>query len=220
MKSRFSAPGYGMCVEKPRADTHHFDALNRADKALYEAKNAGRNTVCSDGFVFHAFNFWSEWQVYMTSNGSIRPATPQEAELLSRLAYRSKLYWGYSPQFMQACRQELTLSPDDIRRHATFVITTGRRVTAFYALEHQSPEFVELAYLFVDPSSIRKGQGRALMAHAVQEARKRAYRTMVIQGDPNAEAFYRAVGAVRAGTKPSASIPDRQLPVFHLKLED
>lgn len=35
----------------------------------------------------------------------------------------------------------------------------------------------------------------------------------------NAEPFYRALGATFADTKPSASIPGRVLPVFHLEFD-
>ena len=154
----------------------------------------------------------------MPSDRSIRPASHHEAKLLSELACRSKAYWGYSKHFMQACREELTLSPTYIKKHTTFVIAAGQRIKGFYALEQLSPDEIELGYLFVDPSSIRSGYGRKLMVHALRMARKLGYRRMVIQGDPNAEPFYRAFGATFAGTKPSASIPGRELPVFHLEL--
>jgi len=45
----------------------------------------------------------------------IRDAVPDEAVLLSDLAMRSKAYWGYSIEFMEACRQELTVLPSDIK---------------------------------------------------------------------------------------------------------
>jgi hypothetical protein len=41
----------------------------------------------------------------------IRFATPDEAELLTSLAMRSKASWGYSAEFMEACRAELTITP-------------------------------------------------------------------------------------------------------------
>ena len=44
------------------------------------------------------------------------------------------------------------------------------------------------------------------------------YARMVIQGDPNAEGFYRAAGGRLAGTMESLSIPGRLLPLFHVEL--
>lgn len=37
---------------------------------------------------------------------------------------------------------------------------------------------------------------------------------MIIQDDPNAEAFYLAAGGVRTGDRESDSIPGRFLPLF------
>jgi hypothetical protein len=41
-------------------------------------------------------------------------------------------------------------------------------------------------------------------------------RTLVIQGDPNAAAFYAAAGALLVGERPSASSAGRALPLYEL----
>ncbi|WP_437973752.1 GNAT family N-acetyltransferase [Sorangium sp. So ce295] len=64
----------------------------------------------------------------------------------------------------------------------------------------------------VEPQAIGRGHGRALLAYARDEARRRGYRVLVIQGDPSAARFYEACGARRVGEKGSASIPGRLLP--------
>ena len=46
----------------------------------------------------------------------LRPARPDEADLLTELCLRSKAVWGYDDAFMRACRAELTLSPADFTR--------------------------------------------------------------------------------------------------------
>ena len=148
----------------------------------------------------------------------IRPALPNETKNLSDLAFRSKSYWGYSDRFMTACRQELTLDRDYIAINPTFLLTYKGRITGFYSLEHVSTEIVELGYLFVDLPSIGRGYGRQLLAHAKLKARHAGYRRISIQGDPNAERFYRTAGGKFAGTKASLSIPGRKLPVFIISL--
>ena len=52
---------------------------------------------------------------------TIRRALPSEAASQSALARRSKAVWGYSPEFMEACRDELTLSRGYLRATPTFV---------------------------------------------------------------------------------------------------
>ncbi len=153
-----------------------------------------------------------------TQQWQIRQALPSEVEHLSELAFRSKSYWGYSDQFMQACRQELTVDEDYIENNPTFVIEDAGNTVGFYSLECISASEVELSLLFVDPTFIGKGYGRRLMMHAQEEARHLGYSKMMIQGDPNAERFYRSAGGSVVGTRKSASIPNRELPIFCINL--
>jgi GNAT superfamily N-acetyltransferase len=148
----------------------------------------------------------------------IRRAAPADAQALSELAFRSKGYWGYSPEFMEACRAELSVSASDLERHPTFVLTGSGQFLGFYSLERLSQTHVELGHLFVEPSEIGSGHGRALMAHAQEQARRRGFRVLVIQGDPNALGFYEACGARRVGSQASSSIPGRWLPLLEIHL--
>jgi GNAT superfamily N-acetyltransferase len=152
------------------------------------------------------------------SGERIRRALPEEAEALSALAFRSKAHWGYSDAFMRACRGELTISPDDIETHPTFVAEARGEAIGFYTLERVSDDEVELGYLFVEPSAIGRGHGRRLLEHAKQQAVGLGFRSLVIQGDPNAERFYRMAGGEQTGSRESASLPGRELPMFRIDL--
>ena len=87
-------------------------------------------------------------------------------------------------------------------------------------LEYISAAEVELSFLFVEPDFIGKGYGRMLMMHAQEEARHLGYNKMIIEGDPNAEQFYRSAGGSVVGTRKSTSIPNRELPVFCINLRE
>jgi predicted N-acetyltransferase YhbS len=149
---------------------------------------------------------------------TIRKANPAEAPLLSALALRSKAYWGYDAAFMEACREELTLTAEKIRRFPTFLIESSGDVLGFYNLEHINDREVELGYLFLEPQAIGKGFGGRLMQHAKETARQLGYQFMIIQGDPNAGGFYETFGGKKIGSRPSASIAGRELPVFRITL--
>ena len=58
---------------------------------------------------------------------------------------------------------------------------------------------------------MRRGIGRALLAHAAGTARAGGDSAILIDADPNAEAFYLACGAARGGSvaAPIASEPER-----------
>lgn len=152
----------------------------------------------------------------------IRHATPAEAGSISALAMRSKAHWGYSREFMEACRAELTWSPEALEDPGVsfFVVDEGSELAGFYAIEHVSGFEFELTALFVEPSRIGTGVGRALIEHAKSEVRERSGRVLLIQGDQHAEHFYRAAGGKLVGQRPSESVPGRSLPFFKVALAD
>jgi len=149
-----------------------------------------------------------------------RPADPSEAQVLGDLALRSKAHWGYSPEFLEACRGELSYGPSQMESPdwKFAVAEIAAAVVAFYALERVSTSDFELAALFVEPARIGQGIGRLLMSHAEHQAARLGGKVLTIQSDPHAAGFYRAVGAVPVGTRESASIPGRWLPVFSVRL--
>lgn len=157
----------------------------------------------------------------MSVDIAIRAAQSKECEILSDLAFRSKASWGYSPEFMEACRAELSVSAEDIASpHCHYVLAeANRQILGYYALESRSTDEYELAALFVEPKFIGQGVGRRLIEHAKFHARKYRARSLLIQGDPNATDFYRAAGGVQIGERESDSIPGRYLPEFRISLE-
>jgi len=55
-------------------------------------------------------------------------------------------------------------------------------------------DVTEIEDLFVDPDSMRRGVGRALVQDLVGLARQRGVRRVEVTGNPHARAFYEAVG--------------------------
>ena len=150
----------------------------------------------------------------------IRDAEPSEADLLTTLARRSKASWGYSPEFMLACQDELTYTSEEIESPAyCFVVAevTGRCV-GFYALVRLTQDETELEALFVEPAHIGKGYGRELIEHAKAAAAANGASRLIIQGDPNAARFYEAAGGVVIGQRESDSIQGRYLPLYAIDL--
>lgn len=156
------------------------------------------------------------------NNPVIRPAEADEADALSELAMRSKAYWGYSNEFMEACADELRVDATqlDENNYACFVAARDRTVLGYYALVQESASHFELDALFVEPEHIGRGIGRILVEHAVQRVADAGGKVLTIQGDPNAAAFYLAVGGREAGSRESDSIPGRYLPVFEIDIAE
>jgi GNAT superfamily N-acetyltransferase len=157
----------------------------------------------------------------MNKSISFRLAQENDAQCLSELAIRSKGYWGYSAEFMVACVDELSVSVQSINDdgfHYEIALANGE-VAGFYTLEAFIGDEVELGALFVDPIYIGTGIGKALMNKAKKHAVNLGATKLNIQGDPNAEQFYLASGAVLTGSKASESIANRFLPTFQILLD-
>ncbi|MCU0683879.1 MAG: SDR family NAD(P)-dependent oxidoreductase [Polyangiaceae bacterium] len=141
----------------------------------------------------------------------IRPARPSEAATLSALALRSKAHWGYDQEFLERCRAELTLRPDDLQARRASVAELDGQIAGFVTIEGDPP-FGEIGALFIEPALMGVGAGQALWLHAVEAARAAGFALLSIDSDPGAEGFYLRMGARRVGESPSASIPGRMLP--------
>src|SRR3546814_13195014 len=71
----------------------------------------------------------------MTSARTLRLAKSSECGSLSALALRSKAYWGYDSAFLQACRDELTVSPKAAAAGRVVVLIEQETPLGFYALD-------------------------------------------------------------------------------------
>ncbi|MCR9220773.1 MAG: GNAT family N-acetyltransferase [Alphaproteobacteria bacterium] len=149
----------------------------------------------------------------------IRKAQDEEAAALTALCLRSKAHWGYDAAFMAACREELTIRPQDVLDGVFAVAEEAPGDLLGVAQIAAAGDPCDLMLLYVEPAAMGRGVGRALFDWAVGEARRRGIRRMRIEADPHAEAFYRRMGAVRVGEAPSGSIAGRFLPLLELALD-
>jgi len=118
---------------------------------------------------------------------------------------------------MAACRDELTIGADDVAAKRVVVAEDEHGVLGVASLVGSAPAG-ELGLLFVDPQAIGTGAGRALYRHVLATARELGFTRLSIEADPNAEPFYRAMGARPAGAGPSGSVPGRTLPLLDVEL--
>jgi GNAT superfamily N-acetyltransferase len=151
----------------------------------------------------------------------IRRARIDEAPRLSELCVRSKASWGYDEAFMALAGVVLEVSADQIERGDVWVAIGADGETAgVVALgPGDRPDTLDLDKLFVEPQRIRTGVGRALIAHAIDEARRRGSRRLTILSDPHAAGFYENNGARLIGEAPSDAIPGRSVPFYEIELD-
>lgn len=147
----------------------------------------------------------------------LRPPSPKELTALSQLCLRSKSYWGYDAEFMNACTEELTLTKDALK-HPMIVAQTPVGLAGVAQLLPNGAD-IDLALLYVDPEHMGQGVGQRLFHWCVETARSLQARTLLIESDPNASAFYQHMGADVIGDAPSGSIPGRRLPLLAFSLK-
>jgi GNAT superfamily N-acetyltransferase len=148
---------------------------------------------------------------------TLRTPGADEAIALTELCLRSKAVWGYDEHFMEACRAELTITPERMNSSYFQVAESDGRVVGVAQLMLKG-KIADLGLLFVEPDQLRCGAGRQLFDWATRIARGAGAAHLIIEAEPYAAGFYRRMGAIDAGTVPSASIPGRMLPLLKLAL--
>lgn len=153
------------------------------------------------------------------SRFTIRRALPQEADTLTKVAWRSKAYHGYSPEFMAAVMSILVVPAERIVAQSVYVAEDTQGIAGFYELlTTDDPTRGWLESLFVEPRAIGQGCGRLLWQHALDVARTTGYTWIELESDPNAENFYRKMGAYVIGANESTVTRGRMLPVMRCDL--
>src|SRR5437660_617765 len=131
----------------------------------------------------------------MTSQAmKLRPPEAHELALLSDLCLRSKAVWGYDQAFLDACRAELTIHADELASSALCVAEhDGALVGVAQIVVHG--DVADLSKMFVEPSVIGLGVGKALFEWASSAAKNLGAHRLTIDADPGAVGFYRKMGA-------------------------
>jgi GNAT superfamily N-acetyltransferase len=128
----------------------------------------------------------------------IRQALPQEATTLTEIALNAKRYWGYPEDWIQHWQDDLTISPEFISNNEVYVAEREGEIIGFYALVLRD-RLAELEHMWVAPCQIGTGVGKELFVHAMQKAAGENVSEVEISSDPNAEGFYKRMGARRIG---------------------
>ena len=142
----------------------------------------------------------------------LRPARSGEAAALSALAVRSKGHWGYDEQFMATCARELTWNETELASVVIWVAENQAGKMLGFCELRLADGLLELDALYVDPSAMGQGAGKALWSKAEDAAREWSARAIGLDADPHAVGFYEHMGAKVVGEAPSGSIPGRMLP--------
>jgi GNAT superfamily N-acetyltransferase len=91
------------------------------------------------------------------------------------------------------------MRPEFIAENTAYCAVEDDRAIGFYVLTTED-DGLHLDHLWILPSAMGRGIGRALFEHATAEASRLGSNLIKIEADPNAEGFYKRMGATRVGT--------------------
>lgn len=128
----------------------------------------------------------------------IRPAALEEAATLTQIAHDAKRHWGYPERWIEHWQQDLTITPGFISDNEVYVAESEGALMGFYALA-VADEKAELEHMWVAPAYLGQGIGKELFVHAMQTAAGQNHDQVEICSDPNAEGFYKKMGAEPVG---------------------
>jgi GNAT superfamily N-acetyltransferase len=151
---------------------------------------------------------------------NIRKAKADEAERLTEIAHAAKRYWNYPEHWLTLWKDALTITPDFILKNEVCAAVDRDKILGFYALVTKDEAMI-LEHLWVAPEYIGTGVGRKLFAHAVDKAISLNAKSIDIESDPNAEEFYKRIGAKRIGEiTTQVEGTERKLPHLRVDLYD
>jgi GNAT superfamily N-acetyltransferase len=115
-------------------------------------------------------------------------------EALNDLFRRASLSNEGDRDYLLAHPEALVLSGDGIRQGRTRVAVGRENEIVGFASWLVVDGVIELEDLFVEPSWMRTGVGRALVLDAVALARNQTFDRLEVTANPHARAFYEALG--------------------------
>ena len=128
----------------------------------------------------------------------ILPATPDQAEALTQIAFAAKRHWGYPEHWIQLWSPLLAITPEFIEQYETYVACEDDELIGFYAISVEA-EKASVEHLWVWPEYMGKGVGAKLFKHMLSRCKELGMRILEIESDPNAQGFYEQMGAKKAG---------------------
>jgi N-acetylglutamate synthase-like GNAT family acetyltransferase len=149
--------------------------------------------------AFYRLAIWiKSARLQIAMNVQIRRAIPDEAGVLTEIAHAAKRHWGYPENWIRQWESDLTITPEFIAKNEMYVAMNGEEIVGCCALAF-SESCAELEHMWIRPDHMGGGIGRAMFLHVKERAANLEIPALEISADPNAEGFYKRMGATRIG---------------------
>jgi GNAT superfamily N-acetyltransferase len=144
---------------------------------------------------------------------------PEQANLLTQIAFAAKRHWDYPERWIQLWSPLLTITPEFIETHETYVVWIDEKPVGFCVLSLENKK-ASVEHLWVLPEYMGKGIGAELFTYMLSRCKELGARILEIESDPNALGFYERMGAKKVGEAlREVDGQPRVLPVLEIKIE-
>lgn len=150
---------------------------------------------------------------------TVEKANITDHEILTEITKKSKAYWGYSAEQILQWDKNLTITQEYIKDNYVFKLLSEDLIIGYYSYFIEEKKNVKLDNLFVRPEYIGKGFGKYLIDDFLSRIREGKFEKVILDSEPNAEAFYSKLGFVKVGEF-ETSIKDRFMPIMEMKLKE
>ncbi|WP_163718158.1 GNAT family N-acetyltransferase [Mangrovibacterium lignilyticum] len=142
-----------------------------------------------------------------------------DAQLLTELTFRSKAYWKYSPEQMEAWREELKITSDYLEYSSAYKLLVDDQLVGYYTYRPIDAATAKLDNLFIEPEFIGRGYGNYLLSDFMMQVQEAGFERVVLDADPNSEAFYLSYGFRTVGHL-KTDIEGRFMPVMERLVQE
>ncbi|KTD64035.1 GNAT family N-acetyltransferase [Legionella spiritensis] len=145
-----------------------------------------------------------------------RRANVSELPKINEFIYQSKNYWGYSPTFMMDFMNKWGVTLSFFETCEIILAEENNTLLGLFAFKINEDNKPELDLFFINAKKIQQGLGKLVWQQAIEYAKNKGWHEFLLISDPNAEGFYRAMGAEVIDTY--ESFPGRFVPIMQIKI--
>lgn len=147
-----------------------------------------------------------------------KEASLDQAEFLTQLAMDSNATYRYRTVSDEKAKEIFQISANNFKKGVVRIMLLGSEIIGFYGLKDEivnGKVLHTLSHLFLKPGFIGKGYGRTLFQEVIRVAKEElGWSQITWESDPNAEWFYKKMGAQKIADRPSNFNPTYRAPIF------
>ena len=155
-------------------------------------------------------------------NLQITKAVVADIDTLNRISLASKKHWRYPQDWIDHWREDLKVTTTHFEEHQVIkavLENEGQEIIVGFCIVGETDQEYEVLHLWVDPPYIGKGYGKTLLNQALEMAITTP-KDILVEADPNAEAFYKAMGFVTFDEVKSIYPEGRVLPLMRKSINN